>query len=416
MTSQAFSTCSRMILINLKHQRKLQGNFIIFFEAKPSIDSWIFHNPAYQAMHRRSWSIFSRWSRQFRSVQAQQEKRQQGKRTVAWNICQASDNIECYFSSSSTRNSPDSLSSAGSNEYIVPSFNFSGLIDNFAQTESANIKELVEKASTKHQWDWKKFAEELLSKSLSEKDLDTYINIGMLIAKDAPNFKKVLGNVALSALANELGKEIGLAFAVENESDDTATWTANFISLLYDNGCLTDSHMYQCMNHIATGSFGSLRRVKIFIALLRPATAKIKKNLMKEVLIDYLKTVRLSSIEPMKSTHRWIYTELIDLLKSLTATTEDGTGFLDKASARDRSSMNERPLIQMRDNAAPQPPMLYPGPVRYLNPSPDRPQQQLFDYPRVFPTYPVNNMMRIPFNAGPPYMPNFMFDRSNDYR
>lgn len=294
----------------------------------------------------------------------------------------------------------------------MPTFNFSGLIENFAKTESVNIKELVEKASTRREWDWKKFAEELLSKTLREKDLDTYINIGMIIAKDSPNFKKVLGNVALSALGNELGKEIGLDFIVENESDDTATLTANFISLLYDNGCLADSHMYQCMSHVATGSFGNIRRVKIFIALLRPATNKIRKNLRNEVMIDYLRTVRLSAIEPMKSTHQWVYSELMDLLKSITATTDDGTVFLENAASKDnRTSTNQRQLIQIRENA--QQSMVYQGPVRYLNPSlPDRAQSPFYD-PRLFP-YQVNNMIR--FNSGSPYMTNLMFDHPNDYQ
>lgn len=310
-----------------------------------------------------------------------------------------------FFSTSSVRGSPDSLSSA--DEYIVPSFNFSGLIDNLVKTENANIKELVDKASTRSEWDWKKFAEELLSKSLKTKDLDTYIDIGMLIVKDSQQFKKTLGDVALSALGNELGKEIGIDFIVENESDDTATLTANFISLLYKNGCLNDFHLYQCLSHVATGSFGNIRRVKIFIALLRPATTKVKKNLEKEVMIDYLQTVRLRAIEPMKSSNQWVYSELTDLLISITATNDVGSDFIERPKTKDNrtfnNSINQRQLILTRENAPP--PIVYPGPVRYLN---HQERFRPFFDPRSFP---VNNMMRIPFNSGPPF---FIFDSKDN--
>lgn len=201
----------------------------------------------------------------------------------------------------------------------MPAFNFSGLIDNIVKTESGNVKELVERASRSHEWDWKKFAAELLSKSFTKKDLDTYIELGMLIADDSPHFKKILGDVALSALGIELGKEIGLNFDNQNESDFTATWTASFISSLYEKSCLTDFHVYKCMSLVATGDFSNVRRVKIFIALLRPAATKIKRNLMREVMEDYLRTVHLKAIEPMKSTDKWIYSELIDLLTSITS-------------------------------------------------------------------------------------------------
>lgn len=233
------------------------------------------------------------------------------------------------LSSSSTRDSPVS-STSDANKFIVQSFDFSGFIDNLVKSEFTNIKELVQEASKKREWDWKKFAEELLLKSLIKKDLDTYIDIGMMIANDSQQFKKILGNAALSALGNELGKEIGLDFFNENESNETATRTANFISLLYVRGCLNDSNLYQCMSHIATGNFGNIRRVKIFIALLRPAGNKVKKDIRKDVMTDYLRTVRLASIEPMKSQDQWTYTELIDLLKSLTATDDDDRRFLNQ--------------------------------------------------------------------------------------
>lgn len=185
------------------------------------------------------------------------------------------------------------------------------------------IRKSIQNAShNNREWDLPKLAEVSFEKSVMDGDHATYVRLSIKINEATrvageKSFEELLVNVALRALNRELSFENIL----QHESDRNATSTAEFISELYRIGWVSNINLYKCMDQIASTDFETIRRIKIFRALVKPSAAILMNNRNggDDRFIFYTQMIRTKACAMTDAKSHLMCLELLELLESIAA-------------------------------------------------------------------------------------------------
>lgn len=181
------------------------------------------------------------------------------------------------------------------------------------------MKAAIQRESVNRDWDLSKLAETLFEKSLIDGDHSTYARLSVKINEatkslSSKSFEELLTNVALRAL----GIELSFNNIVQLDSDRTAISTAEFLSELYKTGWVTNNYLFRCMDEIAKTEFDTVRRIKIFRALVKSAAMKMMKNRCDDRFIFYTQMIRARAGTMTDSKSHLLCMELLELLENIT--------------------------------------------------------------------------------------------------
>lgn len=205
----------------------------------------------------------------------------------------------------------------------------------------------------------------MFEKALKDGSTVTYIRFGLIINEEtrfsSPSFEENLRTVAMKALGRELSNSNAESEPTA-ESDLTAESTAKFLSELFKVDWLSNGVFFLCMEKIASDKFESIRRIKMFLSLVKPAAVKLTKD-KNDIFIFYLQMIRLKASTMPPSNNQWMCMELVELLEAITA------------MKRDTSVMQAPPLISpVKPLSLPSPlPLPLPMPLHMPLPAPISP-------------------------------------------
>jgi hypothetical protein len=199
-------------------------------------------------------------------------------------------------------------------------FDYTGFIDELSSNDIEMARRSIQIVITRSEMDLSILADKLLEKSMSDGDAATYARLSYIIDDETRSspFPRSFKDIFVSSVIKALGREVTGSAISEGRNAEAA---AEILSEIYKIGWLNNNQFFHCIDEIANTQFNTIRQIRAFRGLLKPAIMKImrSKTADDERFLLYLQVIRSKVSGMPQSKNQLICLELVELLETITA-------------------------------------------------------------------------------------------------